>query len=224
MSKELIQADYQGQAIAFTGEAWFNATAVAARFDKRVGDWLDLASTKEYIAALAADTETGKSGFVKSKRGGDVTAQGTWFHPELAVAFARWLDVRFGIWCDRQIKAILTNPIPSKDWLLFRREAAGRYSVMSEVLMESRTDLGKETKPFHYSNEALMINEVLTGDRKAVNRDSLSHLDLRLLARLESKNTVLIGRDYPYQYRKAILLRFVAEERARLMPKLEGSK
>lgn len=53
-------------------------------------------------------------------------------------------------------------------------------------------------------------------------RDSLTRTDLKILSRLEAKNTVLIGRDYPYQYRKAILARFVSEERARLTVKIEA--
>src|SRR5574340_948891 len=35
--------------------------------------------------------------------------QGTWLHPSLVVAFTRWLDVRFSIWCDRQIYLLLTG-------------------------------------------------------------------------------------------------------------------
>lgn len=32
---------------------------------------------------------------------------GTWAHPKLAVFFARWLDVRFAVWCDAMIEDIL---------------------------------------------------------------------------------------------------------------------
>lgn len=119
-------------------------------------------------------------------------------------------------------KAFLKGKGELQDWQGTRREAAGRYSVMSEILLESRADLGKETKPHHFMNEALMVNETLTGVRKGLDRENLSSLDLRLLSRLEAKNSVLIGRDYPYQYRKAILARFVAEERAKLTTKLEA--
>lgn len=32
---------------------------------------------------------------------------GTWAHPKLAVFFARWLDVRFAVWCDAVIEDII---------------------------------------------------------------------------------------------------------------------
>ena len=36
-----------------------------------------------------------------------VRGHGTWAHPKLAVFFARWLDVRFAVWCDVMIEDIL---------------------------------------------------------------------------------------------------------------------
>lgn len=45
----------------------------------------------------------------KAGRGG-----GTWVHPKLAVAFARWLDVRFAVWCDLHIDALLRGELPGK--------------------------------------------------------------------------------------------------------------
>ncbi|SDG85201.1 KilA-N domain-containing protein [Pseudomonas flavescens] len=45
----------------------------------------------------------------KSGRGG-----GTWLHPKLAVAFARWLDVRFAVWSDLHIDALLRGELTEK--------------------------------------------------------------------------------------------------------------
>jgi hypothetical protein len=36
---------------------------------------------------------------------------GTWAHPKLAVFFARWLDVRFAVWCDMQIDKRLRGEV-----------------------------------------------------------------------------------------------------------------
>jgi len=42
------------------------------------------------------------------KRGnGNLPSVGTWAHPKLAGFFARWLDVRFAVWCDSVIEDIL---------------------------------------------------------------------------------------------------------------------
>lgn len=36
---------------------------------------------------------------------------GTWAHPKLAVFFARWLDVRFAVWCDLMVDEILRGRV-----------------------------------------------------------------------------------------------------------------
>jgi hypothetical protein len=100
---KIIATDYNGTAVSFTGDGWFNATAVAARFDKRPVDWLRLPETKRYIEALAAARGISeRTALIRAKRN-----SGTWMHPKLAVRFAQWLDVDFAIWCDEQIDHIL---------------------------------------------------------------------------------------------------------------------
>lgn len=39
---------------------------------------------------------------------------GTWLHPKLAVAFARWLDDDFAVWCDLHIDALLRGELNEK--------------------------------------------------------------------------------------------------------------
>lgn len=46
-------------------------------------------------------------GLVRTKAGSPIHGGGTWLHPKLAVFFARWLDVRFAVWCDLHIDALL---------------------------------------------------------------------------------------------------------------------
>ncbi|MEY4768064.1 MAG: hypothetical protein RL637_703 [Pseudomonadota bacterium] len=38
------------------------------------------------------------------KKGSPENGGGTWFHPKLAIPFARWLEARFAIWCNFQIE------------------------------------------------------------------------------------------------------------------------
>ena len=66
-------------------------------------------------AEKQADSNTGKSRitksrFIKAKRG---NAGGTWLHPKLAVAFARWCDIDFALWCDEQIEALISS---GREW------------------------------------------------------------------------------------------------------------
>ena len=101
---ELVKATYRDLSISFTEDAWFNATAVAERFGKRVGHYLANAETKEYIAALRETENTRDVGyFIKAKRGKN---GGTWFHPDLAalerrygkIPYVKSIRARFGPW------------------------------------------------------------------------------------------------------------------------------
>lgn len=107
----VIPFNYQGQPVRFNTDGWINATDVANRFGKRPAEWLRLPASERYMAALArALGLEGKVGFshfglVQAERGGK--NPGTWLHPKLAVAFARWLDDDFAVWCDLHIDALL---------------------------------------------------------------------------------------------------------------------
>ncbi|WP_110708504.1 KilA-N domain-containing protein [Salinicola sp. CR57] len=101
----IIPFPYQGQAIRFTHDGWINATDISKRHGKRLDHWLENAETKRYMDSLARHLNTPDSGYlIRAKRG---RGGGTWLHPKLAVAFARWIDVDFGVWADMQIEALI---------------------------------------------------------------------------------------------------------------------
>lgn len=109
----IIQHEWSGQAISFRrDDGWGNATEMARPFKKRPLHFLQLPSTKAFIAALEEDlglmTENPsfKDRVVETARG---KMGGTWMHPDLALEFARWLDPRFALWCNRQVRAILAG-------------------------------------------------------------------------------------------------------------------
>jgi hypothetical protein len=105
----VIAANYNGMSVSFSGDGWFNATVAAKHFGKRVPHWLENAETQQYMEALAEALNIRNSGdFVRTYRGRD---GGTWLHPKLAVAFARWCNARFAVWCDLQIDHILRGGI-----------------------------------------------------------------------------------------------------------------
>ena len=218
----LVKVEYLDVAVSFTEDAWFNATAVAERFGKRIQDWLENQETKDYIAALAefhdqakdSDLHHAKKRYVKTSKARVDRGGGTWMHPDLAVPFARWLDVRFGVWCDQQIKQILSGKHQHYDWKRTRHEATASFKVMNQILQMTRQRLGKTSAPHHFSNEARLINYVLTGVFGRVDRDELAVGDLDLLAKLENLDTVLIGCGTSYEGRKAELEKFAAEQRA----------
>lgn len=100
---------YNNNPITFQiGEATMvNATEMAKPFGKRPSKWLELPSTKEFLAKLA-EVRKSDNGFVTTIRGGnDRSAQGTWLHEDVALEFARWLSPSFAIWCNDRIKELM---------------------------------------------------------------------------------------------------------------------
>lgn len=106
----LITAEYDGQAFLFRADGWFNATLVAKKYNKRPVDWLNLGETREYLAALKElDSNCEPESLLETRRGRHNS--GTWMHPKLAVPFARWINIRFSVWCDDQIGRILARKL-----------------------------------------------------------------------------------------------------------------
>ena len=210
----LINADFDGSPMQFNRDGWFNATLAAERFGKSPRDWLRLPSTVEYLAAIdeAENSNVGKSHiWVRSKRG---NAGGTWLHPKLAVMFARWLDVRFAIWCDTQIDSLIRGT--GDGWEAARAGAAQQHRGVCDMVRLTRQAIGKPTMPHHYINESRLINLAMTGSTSPVDRSSLSKSELRLLELVERQDMVLVSMGRSYEQRKAELLVFAAAERQHL--------
>lgn len=105
MSTQVIPLDYQGQQVRFDLAGWINATQAAERFGKLPNDWLRLPDTVAYLEAI--ERTYGKIPHVKTSRARVDRGGGTWLHPRLAVAFARWLSPAFAVWCDSQIDGLM---------------------------------------------------------------------------------------------------------------------
>lgn len=93
--------------VPFTGEGYFNATIAAKPFGKRPADWLKTDETQAYISAITTKIVIEEYQLVRVVSGAPETGGGTWLHPKLGIAFARWLDPFFSLWCDEQIESIL---------------------------------------------------------------------------------------------------------------------
>ncbi|MDZ5602599.1 KilA-N domain-containing protein [Pseudomonas sp. RP23018S] len=108
----VIPFHYQGQAVRFNSEGWINATDVAKRFGKKPAEWLRLPDSIKYMEALARHLNVGESHLLTRTSKG--RTGGTWLHPKLAVAFARWLEVDFAVWADLHIDALLRGELNEK--------------------------------------------------------------------------------------------------------------
>lgn len=100
------------------------------------------------------------------------------------------------------------------------------YRPMSDALKEHRLELGKETKFFHYSNEAEMINRIIFGesskewrdsnpdDAKIGNqRDFATIEQKKLLAKLEDLNKAYLDTGFEFEVRKGMLTQYVSKKR-----------
>ncbi len=105
----IIPFSYEGQAVRFSTDGWINATDIAASKGLRLDNWLRNKETESYIEALGRHLNTSDSrDLIRTQRG---RGGGTWIHPKLAVAFARWISPDFAVWCDLHIDALLHGDI-----------------------------------------------------------------------------------------------------------------
>lgn len=112
IENNVIPFHYQGHAVRFNSDGWINATDVAKRFGKRPVDWLKQDETKQYISVLAEALNCDPESLLETRRGR--YQSGTWLHPKLGVTFARWLDLKFAVWADLHIDALLRGELNEK--------------------------------------------------------------------------------------------------------------
>lgn len=199
----VISLDYKGHAISYQKDGWFNATEAAAQFGKKPNDWLRLPDTNNYIGALCRQLRSEKISLLKVIRGGRNRPDGTWLHPKLAVPFARWLDDDFAVWCDAQIDNLIHG---KENWHIARHAIASSSKVLSGMLQEVRKAIGKATAAHHHMNEHKLINSLLTGEYRGLNRELMTTYQLDFLAHFELRNAVLIGMGLGYDQRKGVLI------------------
>ncbi|CAI8821526.1 DNA-binding protein [Pseudomonas sp. IT-P100] len=149
----VIPFHYEGQAVRFNSDGWINATDVAKRFSKRPVDWLKQDETKLYMIvmaeALGLETKVTQDhfGLVRTSRGGK--APGTWLHPKLAVVFARWLDMKFSVWCDLHIDALLRGELNEKQQFDRACKMLGEAQAVASLS-------GKELAKFRWKKPGLV--------------------------------------------------------------------
>lgn len=142
----IVPFSYQGQPVRFSADGWINATDIAAREGRRLDKWLATQETHQYIDALMRHLNTPKRGdLIRTQRG---RGGGTWLHPKLAVAFARWISPDFAVWCDLHIDALLRGELIEKRQ--FDR-ACKRLSEAKAVASQS----GRELARFRWAKPGL---------------------------------------------------------------------
>ena len=210
MKHQIKTLTFDNQSFLFRDDGWFNATIASEKYGKRPAKWMELDSTKEYIEAMSRALQCPKNGLWSSSRGGRPGQAGTWLHPKLAVAFARWLDVDFAVWCDLQIDNLIRS---YADWSKVRYSASLSTVTMGHVLQGSRAAKGKETRPWHYANEAKLVNTAFNGKAEPIDRDLLTDDEIQFLLDITQQNIRLLSMGLEYNQRKPLLLDFAERKR-----------
>ena len=104
VAKGVVVRDYNGMSFKFRQDGYFNMTHAAKHFGKEVKHFNRLPSTIEYIESLSKGVNISPLELVQSHAG---RYGGTWAHPKLAVFFARWLDVKFAVFCGMVIDDLI---------------------------------------------------------------------------------------------------------------------
>lgn len=140
---EIATAHYRGKFIDFLRSgAYVNLNDIAMVHSKRLDNWMRLQNTKELLEAFKEDRSYNgeqpfkivKGNFSSKSDTSDLRyhpkslpQQGTWAHPDIAIEFARWCNPRFGLWCNRQIRHLLTHGevnLHSSEWSIDKHEDA----------------------------------------------------------------------------------------------------
>lgn len=188
-----------------TEELFFNATEMAKKFNKRPDDFWKQKQNVEYLNALVTLSEGSKDDYVKTKVGGKY--QGTWFHKDMALQFARWLSPVFAVKLD---KWIIERIEQEHFWQRTRMEAKTGFLPMTRAIQKAHDPV----QFYHYSNECDLINRIVLGMsakkyKKQNNvlelRDALDAAQLAEINRLQIINTGLIEIGMDYEERKAHL-------------------
>lgn len=99
----------------------------------------------------------------------------------------------------------------SPEWKSVRDDSKSGYKVLNSMLEEIRAEAGKATGAHVYSNEARLVNSILTGAFKGIDRNALDKESLARLIKIQCKDTILIARGLDYAERKKELLKYAEE-------------
>jgi hypothetical protein len=131
---------------------------------------------------------------------------------------------RFKKWVTSEVlPAIRRDGRYQADRYTKRHAIASTSKVLGGILLEVRTAIGKATKDHHYMNEHKLINSLLTGEYKGMDREGMTLHEMDFLAHFEIRNTILIGQGMDYAIRKGILISEAKTWKAVNRPGIEPS-
>ncbi len=170
-----------------TRNGMFNATSLLRQYNiankthKSLGHFFDNLGTQEFIVQLMTDLNLHdrNSVYVKSRASRGEMA-GTWMHPYLFIKLAMWLSREFEV----SVIRFVTDNL-----LFFRNEAGDKYRPFCSAIASLSEDVD-------YSLISKTLNLIVFGRHKSGIRQDATEEELKDLAILEEKITMLINDGY----------------------------
>ncbi len=146
-----------------------------------------------------------------SGRYGDTRA-----HKDIAFEFAMWLDVDFKVWVVQEFQRMKDQErdlfAKAQYNAFIRKDVATEYGRMNKALEDMRIYQDKDTLFYHYTNEANLINKLITGltskECKELHGDIPRNVFIdkaEYFFELEMMNTSLLKQGLEFETRKKIL-------------------
>lgn len=116
----IINLNYRGNSVPVKmvgDEPWVNLNAIGRPFSKEPNQWLKSSPAQEYVDAVELlDTKhTDSDPLAQNEVKKALSVQhggknpGTWASEMVALEFARWCDPAFAVWCNRQLRELITK-------------------------------------------------------------------------------------------------------------------
>lgn len=103
-SQTRLNREHNGMTFVFREDGYLNMSKACSMYGKDLQAFMRKYDTIEYIEELSKVVATTELEIIQAQAG---RYGGTWAHPKLATFFARWLDVKFAVFCDTVIDDIL---------------------------------------------------------------------------------------------------------------------
>lgn len=187
MDNQVFQ--YNGSPITFQiGKATMvNATQMAKPFGKRPAKWLELPSTKDFLSSLCEVRKSDITHLVTTAKGNSSSfQQGTWFHEDVALEFARWLSPQFAIWCNDRIKELMrygmTATTQTIDSILADPENAIKLLTALKDERRKVKDLEQRNKAYEVQHRKLLKENFKQMERLEAQAPKVEYADNILLS------------------------------------------
>jgi hypothetical protein len=116
----IINLNYRGNFVPVKmvgDEPWVNLNAIGRPFGKEPNQWLKSTPAQEYVKAVELlgfkQTDENPSGEIELKKAISVVnggkTPGIWASEMVALEFARWCDPAFQVWCNQQLRDLITK-------------------------------------------------------------------------------------------------------------------